>query len=368
MFNANANTEENEERRVPGEGAGAEDEEEGAEPGEEDGDEDEYEWGEEDRVPLWKRRNVQVGTGAVAAVVVVLLIVLFVVRSGGSDEAVAEETAALEEIEFNLEEVPVDVAVVVADVPALAESIAALTVDERVELLETLGVSEERAREVVEAGEAWGLNRWASDVPTDVRPWERYAMISGAMSGIGSEGSGSLGLVAQDVLGSLGPAVWPMVQADQTLRRVFTQSLVDWDYWGTQGELLVLDRYLEAASEASEEVKSRVAEEVSLTAQTRQYIEMVLGGLEPLQRGRNIAFEVNEAFADGRGWDTLDPAERSRLGRLAGQEIFEALSEFDGVMMRHGCSACGELYRNPPQGSPTSSAPGSNGAAVHGLG
>ena len=70
--------------------------------------------------------------------------------------------------------------------------------------------------------------------------------MSGAMSGGNSEGGTTLGLVAQDVLASLGPAVWPMVQADQTLRRIFTQSLVDWDYWGTQGDLLVLETYLDA--------------------------------------------------------------------------------------------------------------------------
>ena len=312
-------------------------------------------WPDAVDLPWWRRRRflLMAGLGVAAAVVVVALAAVLLGGGGDAGDAGgADETAA--EIDFSAAEV--DQGPVAGDVDALGAAIAALEPADRVALLTSLGMSEEAAASVAAPEQGWRLNRDAADLPTNLKPWARHAMTSGLMSGVGSgEGGATLGLVAKDVLASLGPAVWPMVQADQTLRRIFTQSLVDWDYWGTQSELLVLETYLNAAAEASLDVERRVGEaEFGLSAQTRQYVRDALAGLEPLLQGRDIAVQVNSAFADGRSWDTLEPTERSRLGRLAGQEIFESLSEFDRVMMRYGCSVCGELYRNPPDASPTS--------------
>ncbi len=321
-------------------------------------EEEEEEYLYETEGPWWRERRFLFIAGGFVAVLVVLVAAVLIL-SGGDDAETASELDNVEAvggIEFDVEEL--DPAAAVGDVASLGDAISALDELDRVALLRALGFSEEAAESVGRPDRPWRLNDDAADVPTDLRPWERYAMTSGAMSGLESEGGMTLGLVAQDVLASLGPAVWPMVQADQTLRRIFTQSLVDWDYWGTQDDLLVLETYLDAAAEASLDVEKRVSDaDFGLSAQTRRYVRDTLQGLEPLLRGRDIAVELNEAFADGRGWDTLEPSERSRLGRLAGQEIFESLSEFDRVMMSYGCSVCGELYRSPPDGAPSSAVP-----------
>ena len=337
---------------------GAEGDEE-REPSELEGAEEEEEEYEGYETPPWRQRRFLMLAGGLLAVVVALVGVLLFVSGGDGTESAADGAVvdAIGEIEFDVEEVEVGPAP--GDVASLGQAITALGDADRVALLQQLGVSAEEAEEAAGVAERrWGLNTDAAEVPTGLKPWEQYAWMTGTMSGGEGGRSKTLGLVAQNVLASLGPAVWPMVQADQTLRRIFTQSLVEWDYWGTQGDLLVLDTYLDAAAEASLEAESRLGEaDAGVSAQTRRYVRDTLRGLDPLVRGRDIAVELNESFADGRGWDTLEPSERSRLGRLAGQEIFEALSDFDRVMMNYGCSVCGELYRNPPDESPSSAAP-----------
>lgn len=318
---------------------------------------------EADGLPWWRERRFMFIAGGFAAVVTVLVIVVLLL-SGGDDVDTASVVDGVEVldsesdggIEFDIEDV--EPGPVAGDVASLGEAIAVLDEADRVALLQVLGLSEEDASAVGAPDRPWRLNDAAVDIPTGLTPWHRFAMTSGGMSGLESSGGMTLGHVAQDVLASLGPAVWPMVQADQTLRRIFTQPLVGWDYWGTQGELLVLETYLAAAAEASLDVEQSVSEaEFGLSAQTRSYVRDTLKGLQPLLRGRDIAVEMNEAFADGRGWDTLEPSERSRLGRLAGQDIFEALSDFDRVMIAYGCSVCGELYRNPTGDVPSSAVP-----------
>ena len=323
---------------------------------------------EAEGLPWWRERRFMFIAGGSAAVVIVLVIVVLLL-SGGDDLDTASvedggevvDGESIGDIEFNIEDV--EAAPGAGDVASLGEAIAVLDEADRVALLQMLGLSEEDAAAVGEL-RPWRLNEAAVDIPTGLTPWHRWAMTSGGMRNQESGGGTTLGHVAQDVLASLGPVVWPMVQADQALRRIFTQPLVGWDYWGTQGDLLVLETYLEAAAEASLDVELSVSEaEFGLSAQTRSYVRDTLKGLEPLLRGRDIAVEMNEAFADGRGWDTLEPSERSRLGRLAGQEIFEALSDFDRVMMSYGCSVCGELYRNPTGDAPSSAVPASGEGA-----
>ena len=332
--------------------------EEDLESGEQDeGGEEEPEF-EVDGTPPWRQRRFLIMAGGLLAVVVVLVGVLVVVSGGDETENPVGGVGGdeIREIDFEVEEVEAGLAT--GDVESLGQAIAELDDAGRVALLQQLGISPEEAAEAGVVERRWGLNTDAAEVPTGLKPWEQYAFLTGGMSGGEGGGGMTLGLVAQDLLASLGPVVWPMVQADQTLRRIFTQSLVDWDYWGTQGDLLVLETYLDAAGEASLEAEKRLSEaDTGVSAQTRRYVRDTLRGLEPLLRGRDIAVELNDSFADGRGWDTLEPSERSRLGRLAGQEIFEALSDFDRVMINYGCSVCGELYRNPPDDLPRSAAP-----------
>ena len=324
---------------------------------------------ETDGLPWWRKRRFMFIAGGFAAVVIVLVIVVMLLSGGddvdtasGVDGGEVVDSESVGGIEFDVEDV--EAAPAAGDVVSLGEAIAVLDEADRVALLQMLGLSEEDAA-AVGVLDPWRLNKAAVDIPTGLTPWHRAAIKGGLMRGRESGGGMTLGHVAQDVLASLGAVVWPMVQADQALRRIFTQPLVGWDYWGTQGDLLVLDTYLDAAAVASLDVERSVSEaEFGLSARTRSYVRDTLKGLEPLLRARDIAVEMNEAFADGRGWDTLEPSERSRLGRLAGQEIFEALSDFDRVMMAYGCSVCGELYRNPTGGAPSSAVPASGEGVV----
>ena len=140
---------------------------------------------------------------------------------------------------------------------------------------------------------------------------------------------------------NLGRGVWSYTKVWFLLRELVAEDVLDWSHLDVEYRLAEVDDYI---GKNREDFRSRGSDSVGEVVGA--YIDEVYKGMLALRESVNRLEDVSELLGQvesGLARD-LELSEREELGRIV-RELELGLEEFDAVMVRYGCSVCGELVR-----------------------
>ena len=171
-------------------------------------------------------------------------------------------------------------------------------------------------------------NRVRRDEAAYVHPWA-------------GDGSGVLSEADYDYVTSLGPAVFPSVKANLILEELLLRSPSEWADPRYQQNLEWVAGELHTAAIRIERV---VEEDRGVSNELRAYGQILQESMEHLESAHVSIARGVELVSRFGSWEGMDQLQREELNDLYWDASGD-LHQFRSLLERHGCLACGEVYR-----------------------
>ena len=154
-------------------------------------------------------------------------------------------------------------------------------------------------------------------------------------------GSGVLNEADYAYVQSIGPAVFPAVQAHLLLEGLLVQLPTSWDDPSHARELTRIGAEIHEAQTRTDRVVGNLE---GVSEELRVYGRNLQDGLKHLAEAHLYVNAGVGMVTDAGGWNALTRDQRETLDELYWAGSGE-LREFQSLLERHGCLACGEVYR-----------------------
>ena len=171
-------------------------------------------------------------------------------------------------------------------------------------------------------------NRVERDEAAYVHPWA-------------GDGSGVLSESDYDYMTALGPAVFPSVKANLILEELLLRSPSEWADPRYQQNLDWVAAELHTAMVRIERV---VEDDKGVSNELRAYGQNLQESMEYLESAHVSVSRGVELVSRYGTWEGMDQLQRQELNDLYWDASGD-LHEFRSLLERHGCLACGEVYR-----------------------